>query len=169
MLPAVVGADYAHRIVRTFVDVVAHGFGDLDALANCVRDEWPMFATRSRACGRAPAPSSDRECCSTSAFTSPDTVTCRHQTDACRWRPSMTSRMRWTVCRRYERLSADDSALAHNVSPADPDDLRRWHSAGLLQAIRRRDRAIGLLAVAPGRIAERAGRPRVLDEVFLSL
>jgi hypothetical protein len=63
--PAVVAADYAHRIVRTsrgallggirfyggdptrpFVDVVAHGFGYLDALANCVRDERSMFATR---------------------------------------------------------------------------------------------------------------------------
>jgi hypothetical protein len=244
-LPAVVPADYAQRIVRTsrgallggirfygrdptrpFVDVVAHGFGDLDALANCVRDEWSMFTTRfARLRARPGSIVGPRVLLDVSIHVArygdmppPDGRVSLAPFDDVEDAVA-------TVCRRYERLSADDSALAHNVSPADPDDLRRWHSAGLLHAIRRRDRAIGLLAVAPGRIgwieadeineevidaehagrghaasaqtawarrpgndaerllvgtidrlnaasrrtAERAGRPHVLDDVFLSL
>src|ERR1700712_5381494 len=37
---------YGRDPTRPFVDVVAHGFDDLDALARCVRDEWSMVTTR---------------------------------------------------------------------------------------------------------------------------
>lgn len=31
------------------------------------------------------------------------------------------------VRRRYEHMATDDHAVARNVFPAAPDDLRRWH------------------------------------------
>ena len=64
-LPGISSLDYAHRHIRTkrgdllggirfysrnsarpFVDVVAHSFDDIDALAECVRVEWSNFDVR---------------------------------------------------------------------------------------------------------------------------
>jgi len=53
---------------------------------------------------------------------------------------------------RYQRLAGDDPALACNVFAATDDDLRVWHTAGQLHAVRTREAVVGLLAVAPGRI-----------------
>jgi hypothetical protein len=244
-LPGVAVGDYAHRVVRTsrgallggirfygrdparpFVDVLAHDFDDLDALTACVRDEWAMFATRFARLRAAPGSITG------SSVLLDVSIHVARYTDM---RPS-DGRVSLApfddvedavaiVGRRYERLTADDPALANNVSPAAPDALRTWHSAGQLHAIRRHHNVIGLLAVAPGRVgwidadeineeviavehsgrgyaasaqtawarypgndggrmlvgtidrfneasrrtAERAGRPRVLDDVFLVL
>jgi hypothetical protein len=53
---------------------------------------------------------------------------------------------------RYERVAADDPALARNVFPSTAEDLRVWHTSGQLRAVRTPDAVVGLLAVAPGRI-----------------
>jgi hypothetical protein len=44
---------------------------------------------------------------------------------------------------RYGWLASDQPELARNVSGADPDDVRRWHAAGQLRAIRVRDNTVG--------------------------
>ena len=56
------------------------------------------------------------------------------------------------VARRYERMAADEPELARNVSPAAAEDLRLWHAAGQLSAIRAGELTVGLLAIAPGRV-----------------
>jgi hypothetical protein len=88
---------YGRDPTRPFVDVVAHGFDDLDALARCVRDEWSMVTTRfARLRARPGSIVGPRVLLDVSIHVA------RYgdmppQTDACRWRPSMTSRMRWRL------------------------------------------------------------------------
>jgi len=247
-LPGVAPNDYAHRIVeascgtllggirfygrdvsRPFVEVVGHDFDDLDALRDCVQREWSAFAARfARLRARPGSVYGPRVLLDTGVHLA-------------RYRdmPAPDGRVSLApfedaddavavIRRRYERLAVDDPDLARNVSPADPDDVREWHTAGQLQAIMLRDRAfgaIGVFAVVPGRVgwidadeineevvdtehaghgyaasaqrawasrpandgdrmlvgtvdrlnevsrrtAERAGRPRVLEDVFLLL
>lgn len=54
--------------------------------------------------------------------------------------------------RRYEHLATDDLAVARNVFPSAPEDLRRRHHAGQLKAITVDGVSVGALAVAPGAI-----------------
>ena len=61
------------------------------------------------------------------------------------------------VACRYQQLSEDEPALAHNISPADPSDLRRWHHCGRLRAIRVGDTAVGAIAIAAGAVGWIAG------------
>jgi hypothetical protein len=56
------------------------------------------------------------------------------------------------VRRRYQQIMAVEPELGRNLSPAAPDDLRQWHAAGQLRAIRAGDTTVGLLAITPGRI-----------------
>lgn len=99
---------------------------------------------------------------------------------------------------RYRDMDPPDGRVSvepfSDVGTADPEDIRRWHAEGRVQSIRLHGNAIGLIAVAPGRIgwidadeideevidaayaghgnapdAVRAGRPRVLDDAFLAL
>lgn len=244
-LSGVAPSDYAHRVVETsqgallggirfygrdvsrpFVEVVGHDFDDLDALRDCVHREWSPFAARFARLRARPG-----------TLCGPR-VLLDHGVHLARYRdmPAPDGRVALApfedvddaiavVRRRYERLATDDPGLARNVSPADPDDVRQWHSAGQLHAITVRDTVIGVFAVAPGRVgwidadeineevvdadyaghgyaasaqralasrqshhgdrmlvgtvdrlnevsrrtAERAGRPRVLDDVFLLL
>lgn len=244
-LPGAVSADYAHRIVATsrgallggirfygrdtarpFVEVVAHDFDDLDALRACVHEEWSTFAARFARLRARPGcvagPKVLLDCSIHLArygdMGPPDgRVSLEPFADV-----ELAIEM---VRRRYERLGVELPAVAHNVSPADPEDIRSWHTEGLMHSIRVQDKLIGLFAVAPGRVgwidadeineevidadyaghgyaasaqrawashptchgdrllvgtidrhnqpsrrtAERAGRPRVLDDVFLAL
>jgi RimJ/RimL family protein N-acetyltransferase len=243
-LPGVVPSDYAHRSVRSsqgsllggirfygrdiqrpFVEIVAHSFEDMDALCDCVRSEWSMFDPRYLRIRARPG-----------RFAGPKVLLDNSiHVGRCRDMRPPDDRVSLTpfddadeaiaiVARRYEWMAADEPELARNVSPEAPEDLRRWHGAGLLSAIRAGDVTVGLLAIAPGRIgwiegdeiqeevveaahrghgyavlaqaawarrasdpdrllvgtidrlnvasrktAERAGRPRVLDDVFVSL
>lgn len=247
-LPGVAPNDYAHRIVeasrgallggirfygrdvsRPFVEVVGHDFDDLDALRDCVQREWSAFAARFARLRARPG-----SVCGPRVLLDTGVHLARY-----RDMPVPDGRVSLApfedaddavavIRRRYERLAVDDPDLARNVSPADPDDVREWHTAGHLQAIMLRDRAfgaIGVFAVVPGRVgwidadeineevvdtehaghgyaasaqrawasrpandgdrmlvgtvdrlnevsrrtAERAGRPRVLEDVFLLL
>ncbi|MGH3641839.1 MAG: GNAT family N-acetyltransferase [Mycobacterium sp.] len=244
-LPGVAPVDYAHRLVRTsrgallggirfygrdlgrpFVEIVAHDFDDAEALRACVRGEWSTFAVCFARLRARPG-----------RITGPD-VLLDKSIHAARYRDMRPSDGRVTlgpfdaaeeavtlVRRRYDRVTAEQVDLARNLKPADPDDLDRWHEAGQLDAIRLSGKAIGVLAIAPGRVgwiegdeineevidahhrghgyatsaqttlaaraetrrerflvgtidrynepsrrtAERAGRPRLLDDMFLRL
>lgn len=244
-LPGVEPDDYAHRVVETsrgallggirfygrdvsrpFVEVVGHDFDDLDALRECVHREWSPFAARFARLRARPG-----TLCGPRVL-----LDCGVHLARYRDMPAPDGRVSLApfedvddaiamLRRRYDRLAVDDPDLARNLSPADPDDVREWHSAGQLQAIMLRDTVVGVFAVAPGRVgwidadeineevvdadyaghgyaasaqrawagrpanrgdrllvgtvdrlngvsrrtAERAGRPRVLDDVFLLL
>ena len=244
-LPGVAPNEYAHRGVETsrgallggirfygrdvsrpFVEVVGHDFDDLDALRDCVHREWSPFAARFARLRARPG-----TLCGPRVL-----LDCGVHLARYRDMPGPDGRVSLApfedvddaiavVRRRYERLAADDPGLTRNVAPADPDDVREWHSAGQLQAIMLGDTVVGVFAVAPGRVgwigadeineevvdadyaghgyaasaqrtwasrqahhgdrmlvgtvdrlnevsrrtAERAGRPRVLDDVFLLL
>jgi hypothetical protein len=172
VIPGVVAGDFNHRHVRSshgellggirfygrdvgrpFVEVCCHGFDDLDELRACVRAEWSAFAPRYLRLhalpGRIGGP----------GVVLDDTV------HAARYRDMSEPDGRVTleafddaadaiamVARRYEALAVDDPGLARNVSAADADDLRQWHTAGRLRAIRADGQTVGLLAVAPGAI-----------------
>lgn len=74
---------------------------------------------------------------------------------------------------RYADVAAQAAGLAKNISAADPDDLRAWHDAGQLCAIIAEGSAnaesapVGLLAIAPGRVAWVEG-DEVNEEVVMS-
>lgn len=244
-LPGVVTDDYLHRrictsagsllggirfygrdISRPFVEIVAHSFDELDRLCDCVVREWSMFAPLALRLRGLPG-----------RFSGPHVVLDETIHVARRRDMRPPSSHVWLepfdrvedaelmVHTRYQRLADDDPALARNVFPAPDDDLRLWHTAGQLHAVRTREAVVGLFAVAPGRIywidgyeineeiiavehqghgyaalaqaawaaqiagdhgqlligtidrlntasrktAEAAGRPRVLDAVFVSL
>lgn len=154
-LPGVAPDDYAHRIVETsrgtllggirfygrdvsrpFVEVVGHDFDDLDALRDCVQREWSAFAARFARLRARPG-----SVCGPRVLLDTGVHLARY-----RDMPAPDGRVSLApfedvddavavIRRRYERLAVDDPNLARNVSPADPDDVREWHSAGQLQAI----------------------------------
>jgi hypothetical protein len=168
-LPGVLPRDYAHRSVglshgallggirfygrdihRPFVEIIAHSFEDMDALCDCVRSEWSMFAPRYLRVRARP-----------SRFGGPK-VPLDNSIHVARCRDMRQPDGRVSlapfddadeaitiVARRYKRMAAD---LARNVSPATAEDLRLWHAAGQLWAMRVDGVTVGLLAVAPGRI-----------------
>ncbi len=171
-LPGVLPSDYLHRVVctrngkllggirfrnrdvnRPFVEIIAHGFDDLDRLRCCVRDEWSMFRPKHlRLCvtpGHTPGPNSVLDLSIYVArykdMLSPDqSVRLIPFPD-----PDHAIAM---VRRRYEHMAKADRAVARNVFPASPDDIRHWHYAGQLQTITIHGSAVGALAVAPGAI-----------------
>lgn len=174
-LPDIADADYTHRHVRTargeliggirfygqdttrpFVEIVAHGFDDLDRMRDCVRSEWEAFGSLDLRTRALPGTLHHPD-----ARTDVTIHAARHRDIA---RPDGRVRLEpfgnvedavAMVRRRYEAVAAIDPALAANVSAADPDDLRAWHAAGRLRAIVSvaSDERVGLLAIAPGRVA----------------
>lgn len=138
------------------MEIVAHGFDELDRLRDCVRSEWAAFGPldlRTRTLPGAPRHPDAR--------TDVTIHAARHRDMA---RPDGRVRLEpfgdvekaiAMVRRRYDVVAAVDPALAANVSAADPDDLRTWHATGQLQAIvsAASNERVGLLAIAPGRVA----------------
>ncbi|MGI9505702.1 MAG: hypothetical protein ACR2RE_21910 [Geminicoccaceae bacterium] len=195
-LPGIRDADYTHRQVssgggeliggirfhgkdvsRPFVEVIAHGFADLDRLKDCVATEWASFHPRDLRLRTLPG-----------TIVRPDArvdVTIHAARHRDMVLPDGKVRLASfgnvedaiaVVRRRYERVAASHPELARNISAADPDDLRAWHSAGQLRAIvavgssagtskprgtpaatiaaaKAMDATVGLLAIAPGRVA----------------
>lgn len=172
-LPGIAAADYAHRIVATtqgdllggirfygrnsarpFVDVLAHNFDDIDALKRCVDQEWSNFGIRYLRLRTRPGLLAGR----------PDAILDR-TIHLARYRDMAPSDGRVTLDRfdtaneaidlvaaRYQHVADTDPDLFANITPADPDDLRDWHTSDQLRAIRLHGRTIGALAVAPGSI-----------------
>lgn len=218
---------YARNTARPFVDVLAHSFDNLDALAGCVLGEWSVFSPRYLRLRTAPGLLTDRP-----------GVILDQTIHLARYRDMAPVDGRVVLERfedpedaiavalaRYAAVAATDPTLANNLSSATPEDLRYWHRHGQLRAVRRHDTTIGVLAIAPGAIgwitgeeineevisdahaghhyaasaqsawahgvatntdqllvgtidrhnhasratAQRAGRPRVLDDVFIAL
>lgn len=158
---------YAHDTSRPFVEVAAHSFGDaapssddLDRLRDCVRSEWAMFEPLDLRLRVAPG-----KIAHPAARTDVTIHAARHR--------DMTApdgRVRLVpfpdvedavamVADRYVQIARDVPDLARNISPADPDDLRACHEADQLRAIiaetppEAKGAAVGLLAIAPGRVA----------------
>lgn len=171
-LPGVIADDYLHRrictsagsvlggirfygrdISRPFVEIIAHSFDNLDRLRDCVAREWSMFAPPALRLRTRPG-----------RLSGPHVVLDEsiHVARCCDMRPpaphvwlepiEQVADAEALVHNRYERLAADDPALARNVFPATDDDLRVWHTAGQLHAIYTNKSVVGLLAVAPGRV-----------------
>lgn len=171
-LPGVLPSDYLHRIIHTpyggllggirfrgrdvnrpFVEIIAHGFDDLERLRACVSDEWSMFRPEYlRISGRPGRTSGPNTLLDMSIYLSRyrDMTEPEHRV---RLQPfSDAEHAIEMVRRRYEDLTADDPDVARNVFPAAPADLRRWHHAGQLRAITVSAVPVGALAIAPGAI-----------------
>ncbi|MGW4096587.1 hypothetical protein [Mycobacterium sp. NPDC004974] len=172
-LPGIAILDYAHRHVRSnhgellggirfysrdtarpFVDVLAHNFDGIDALADCVLREWSAFNAPYLRLRTAPGLLTDRL----------DGIL-DETIHVARYRDMVPADGRVTldqfddpehaislVDARYAALAATDPTLANNLSIAAPEDLRHWHHSDQLRAIRRHDTTIGVLAVVPGAI-----------------
>lgn len=177
-LPGVTELEYSHRLVRTsrgdllggirfygrdisrpFVEVLAHDFDDLRALADCVRKEWSNFGVRYLRVRTRPRLLTER----------PD-VTLDKTIHVARYGTMTPADDRVTLGRfdtaeqavdliaaRYAQLADTDPTLSRNLSRSDPDDIRRWHEADQLRAIMFQDRVIGALAVVPGAVGWIAG------------
>ena len=171
-LPGITTDDYLHRIVRTpdgdllggirfyrrnlsrpFVEIIAHGFDCLDRLRDCVRAEWSAFGPVSlRLCTKPGRIRGAGALLDQSVFVarggdlrrsaSPVSLTPFANADAA---IDMVSR-------RFAHLATHDPDLATDVSAQSPDELREWQRSGHLQAITFGDKAVGVLAVAPGTI-----------------
>ncbi|AQT77991.1 hypothetical protein B1R94_00175 [Mycolicibacterium litorale] len=185
-LPGISSLDYAHRHVHTtkgdllggirfysrnlarpFVEVVAHDFDDLDALAACVHAEWSPFAVRylrlrtrpGRLTGRSDVLLDKTIHAAQCRDMAPDDgrVELHHFDTA--------ERALVVVADRYTHLEATDPVLSYNLSPAAPEDLRQWHARRQVWAITRHGDTVGALAVAPGAIGWIRGQ-EVNEEVI---
>lgn len=166
-LPGVRTADYLHRRIRTsagallggirfygrdisrpFVEVVAHSFGDLDRLRDCVAREWAMFTPQFLRVRTKPGRLAGAD-----VLLDVSVYLARY----CDMHPATTrvwledfadvADAEAMVAARYGRL---DPALARNVTAASTADVRQWHSCRQLRAIGTADGVVGLLAVVPG-------------------
>ena len=186
-LPGVAANDYTHRYVRSragelvggirfygqdtsrpFVEVIAHSFDNIRVLAACVLSEWSAFGARELRMRTRPGELT-RPDAGIDAKVDVTIHASRHRDMAPpdgRVRLEMFEEVEDAIAmvrQRYERVAAVDPDLARNMSAADPDDLRSWHSQNQLRAIHAlgngsasagdTDRTVGLLAVAPGRVA----------------
>lgn len=183
-LPGVTASDYNHRLLRTaagdllggirfygrdisrpFIEVVGHGFTDLDALSACVRAEWAEFTPRFLRLHARPG-----------AVSGPK-VLLDKSIHVARYRDTVKPRCALTlapfdsaadaaamVAARYAALAADAPHLRRNLAPASADELAGLHEAGRLRAARLGGTTVGLLAVAPGAISWIDG-DEIMEEV----
>lgn len=181
-LPGIVQADYNHRLISTargdllggirfygrdvarpFVEIVGHGFADLDALRACVRAEWSAFGVRFLRLHVLPG-----------ALNGPGVL--RDNTiHAARYRdmrpPSAPvvlgpfADVEHAVALVEHRYAGLEPQLRHNVAPASRDDLAAWHDSGVLRAASLDGLLVGLFAAAPGAITWLVG-DEVQEEVI---
>jgi hypothetical protein len=172
-LPGVVADDYLHRRIRTssgallggirfygrdisrpFVEIIAHSFDDLDRLCDCVDMEWSMFTPPALRLRTQPGRLDGANVVIDDSIYVARYSDMRPPAPHVSLEPFDRVEDAETIVRtRYQRLAIDDPALACNVFPAASDELRMWHTSGQLRALRTHDAVVGLLAVAPGRIA----------------
>lgn len=184
-LPDVSTLDYAHRVVRTsrgellggirfynrniqrpFVEIVAHSFDDLDALAECVAREWSVFRARFMRLRCAPGRIGGR-----GVVLDQSIYVGRHDQMAApdgRVRLEIIDDVEEAIAivmARYGRLVDDDPEFANNISPASAEDLRTWHAHSQIRAMRVGDTTVGVLAIAPGSVGWLTG-DEVNEEVI---
>lgn len=183
-LPGVAASDYNHRRVRTaagdllggirfygrdirrpFVEVVGHGFTDLDALGACVRAEWAAFAPRFLRLHGVPGALSGPK-----VLLDKSIHVARYRDMAAPQVPvqllpfGAAEEATAMVAARYAALEIDAPHLRCNVVPASADELTELHGVGALRAARLGDTTVGLLAVAPGAISWIDG-DEIMEEV----
>ncbi|PYE82503.1 hypothetical protein [Pseudoroseicyclus aestuarii] len=145
---------FGQDIRRPFVEVVAHDFDNLDTLRDAVRLAWAGFAPHALQLRDLPglirAP--DARLDQTIHAARHDAMT---PADGRVWlRPFADSEPAEALLRqRFRRLAQDDPALAADIQPAAPRELRVWHAEGMLRAIvpRGRQEPAGLIAIRPDR------------------
>jgi len=184
-LPGIASLDYAHRHIRTprgqllggirfygqdvarpFVDVLAHSFTDLAALADAVAAEWSPFWVRFIRLQHRPG------------IINGDNVILDQTIHVARY-DHMTppdGRVRLTplpdagtaidlVAARYADLAALEPELAGNIAPQDAEEIGDWHRSGRLRGIDVDGTIVGLIAVADGEIGWITG-DEVKEEVI---
>ena len=171
-LPGIAPLDYAHRHLRTprgdlvggirfygldtarpFVDVLAHSFTDLAALAQAVVAEWSIFGVRFLRLRHLPGvingdnviPDQTIHAARYNQLTPPDG----------RVRlvplPDAASAIA-LVAARYADLTAANPELAGNVAAQDAEEIEDLHRSGRLRGIDVGGTIIGLLAVGDGEV-----------------
>lgn len=185
-LPGILPLDYSHRHLRTtrgnvlggirfysrdiarpFVDVLAHSFDDVDALAECVAAEWSAFNVRFLRLRTKPRLLAHR----------PDVILdksvhlarCRDMAPAdgrvsLERFPTVEPALR-LVAERHTQVGQTNPPLGRNLSPAAPEDLQHWHEHGQLWAVRVGDSTVGVFAAAPGAIGWISGQ-EINEEVI---
>ena len=185
ILPGIASLDYAHRHLRTsrgellggirfsgqdvarpFVDVLAHSFTDLSALADTVAAEWAPFAVRFMRLQHLPG------------IINGDNVVLDQTIHVARY-SQMTppdGRVRLiplpdagtaiaVVAARYADLVAAHPELAGNIAPQDAEEIEEWHRSGRLRGIDVDGTTVGLIAIADGEIGWITG-DEVKEEVI---
>lgn len=184
-LPGIEPLDYAHRqlgtqhgelvggirfynrdVSRPFIEIVAHSFESLDTLGDCVKAEWSAFDASVMRLRTTPGHLADRNVVLDQSI---HVGLANHMTPPDRrvhlQVPEDPSEAITLVANRYEHLACDEPELANNISPANADDLRHWHAAGQLWAVRTGDVTVGVLAIAPGSIGWLTG-DEIQEEVI---
>lgn len=183
-LPGITASDYNHRrvhsaagdllggirfygrdIARPFVEVIGHGFDDLDALCACVGSEWAPFAPRFlRLWGRPGAIAGPKVLLDKTFHTARyrDMTTPQQAVELTPF--DGVDEAVAVVAGRYEALAADAPQLRRNIAPATAGELAELHAAGRLRAARVAGDTVGLLGVAPGSISWVEG-DEVIEEV----
>lgn len=171
-LPGIAPLDYAHRHLRTprgdlvggirfygldtarpFVDVLAHSFTDLAALADAVAAEWSPFGVRFLRLRHRPG------------VINGDNVIPDQKIHAARYNqltppdgrvrlvplPDAASAIA-LVAARYADLTAANPELAGNVAAQDAEEIEDLHRSGRLRGIDVGGTIIGLLAVGDGEV-----------------
>ena len=185
ILPGIAPLDFAHRhlraprgellggirfsgqdVARPFVDVLAHSFTDLSALADTVAAEWAPFAGRFMRLQHRPG------------IINGDNVILDQTIHIARY-DQMTppdGRVRLTplpdagtaialVATRYADLAAANPELAGNIAPQDAEEIGDWHRSGRLRSIDVDGTTVGLIAIADGEIGWITG-DEVKEEVI---
>ena len=187
ILPGIAPLDFAHRHLRTprgellggirfsgqdvarpFVDVLAHSFTDLSALADTVAAEWAPFAVRFMRLQHRPG------------IINGDNVILDQTIHVARY-DQMTppdGRVRLTplpdagtaialVAARYADVAATNPELAGNIAPQDAEEIEEWHRSDRLRGIDVDGSIVGILAVDDGNIGWISG-DEVKEEVIAS-
>ena len=144
---------YGQDVTRPFVEVVAHGFDDLEALRAVVGAEWRLFRPRALRLllppGAAPTPDAVLDqtvhIARYGEMAPPDERVMLAAFEDAEDAVAM-------VAARYAALGRDEPELCRDIAMADLDDVRAWHGAGTLFAIEAGGARVGLIAYEPGRV-----------------
>lgn len=146
---------YGQDVARPFVEVIAHRFDDLGALADAVGAEWRAFAPTGLRLVLGPEAAVGSLDVTVHAARAGAMAPPRGGVSLGPITPEAAAEM---VRDRYALMAREAPALRRDVGPpAEPGDLRRWHEAGDLHGIEVRGLTVGLLATRPGAVDWIAG------------
>ncbi|WP_415401849.1 hypothetical protein [Tateyamaria sp. SN3-11] len=184
-LPGIVPLDFAHRhvntrkgsliggirfygqdVARPFVEVIAHDFEDVQALAQVVAGEWRAFAPqrlRLQVTPGTPLPQAAALDMSLYAARYRDLCAPSQQVQLGAF--DTAEQAMDLVEQRFEVMAQQDPNLRRNVSPITTDALNEMWQAGQVHKITAAGQGtVGLIAIAPGQIGWVEG-DEVIEEV----